>query len=535
MTRILRLGGRAGVTALLALAMTLSVVTLPAEAAQDLGAEQQFVSLINADRQAAGLGALAPVSDVRDVALAWSNRMASERRMYHNPSYSSQFCCWQRAAENVGWTTISDMGDADQVAAAVRRLHDAFMNSTGHRDNIMNPAHDHIGLGIEMRADSCPSGVNANACMWVTENFRDWNGTPPAGGLVDPYAGARGASGDGSADVDVSDAVRRGGFDGNASTVERLGRTADSALQVSRARFRADAARHAVVTRDDRFPDALAGAPLTADGPLLLTPTGGLSGEVAAELQRVLSPGATVYLLGGPTALSGKVDRAIRGLGLTPERLSGATRVDTALAVADEVRRLYGDTGTVAIARAAGIDSDPDGPTGWVDSVTGGAWAADRGVPVLITPSDTLPGSVRAWVDADGADTTFVFGGPSAVSDAVVAALPRGVRVSGTDRTDTAAAVATRLWGVSDGTADRQFLVIDGWARDGWRHGLAAAGLAADAGAPMLLANSLSPSQPPATLHLVGACTRPDVDLLLVGDLDDALAASLEARDGRPC
>lgn len=538
MTRTLRHGCRAALVAALAVALSASLAVAPADALQDLDAEQQFVSLINADRQDAGLQRLAPVSDVRDVALAWSRTMASQRRMYHNPSYSSQYCCWLRAAENVGWTTVSDVTDPGKVAAAVARLHTAFMESPGHRANLMQPDHDHLGLAIELRKDSCPDGVGIRDCMWVTQNFRQWDGTRPAGGLSNPYAGtgSRDTSGDdGGFELSISDVIHPGGFDGDDTTVRRVGKVNDSAIGLSQARFGRDEATHAVVSRADRFPDSLAGAPLTADGPLLVTPTEGLSRAVAAELQRVLPYGATVYLLGGNVALSSEVDAAILSLGLIPRRLSGETRVTTALAVANEVRRLYGDTGTVAIARAAGIASDPDGPTGWVDSVTGGAWAASRGVPVLITPSDRLPDSVRRWVAADAPDTSFVLGGPAALSQAVVDDLPRGVRIWGQDRADTAAAVATRLWGVTQRSSDRDFIVVDGWARDGWRHGLAAAGLAADAAAPVLLTSSQSNTPPSATADLVTACSTPSVDLLLVGNLVNSVAASLESLDGHTC
>ena len=536
MTSIAQHATRVAVTALTSLALVLSMAVAPASAVQDLGAEQQFLSLINADRRAAGLQELTPVTDIRNVALAWSNQMASERRMYHNPNYYNQYGSWRRAAENVGWTTVSNVNDPSVVAAAVSRLHTAFMNSTGHRANLMHPDHDHLGLAIELRADSCPDGVQARTCMWVTENFRQWDGTQPPGGITDPYAGARDTSGDGGTlSLSISDVVRDGGFDGDDATVERLGHTADSAIQVSQARFGRDAARHAVVSRDDRFPDSLAGAPLTAEGPLLLTSTAGLAGSVANELQRVLPAGATVYLLGGEVALSRTVDRQIRDLGLTPKRLSGETRVDTALAVADEVRRLYGDTGAVAIARSSGVASDPDGPSGWVDSVTGGAWAARHRVPVLITPTDHLPSSVRSWLAADAPQSSVVLGGPVAVSDAVYRAVPHPTRVAGEDRTATAAAVARTLWGVTPNSGDRHFVVIDGWARDGWRHGLAAAGLAADANAPVLLASTTSGYQPAATSSMVSACSTPSVDLLLVGDLVDAVAASLESLDGRTC
>lgn len=544
MTQTPRLVARTATAALLALALMLGLAVAPANATQDVSAEQQFVALINADRAASGLQTLTSARDVRDVAYDWAVEMANARQMTHNPVYHEQFCCWLRAAENVGWTSIADPNDPDQIEAAVDRLHVAFMNSEGHRANIMHPAHDQIGVGVEIRLNSCPSGTGLPHCVWVTENFRHWDGTQPAGGLQDPYASGTGDTGtdkdssgsDAVTDVTISDEVHDGGFDGNDTTVERLGATADSAVQVSQARFPAtDSATHAVLSRDDRFPDSLAGTPLTADGPLLFTPTSALTNTVRDELKRALPNGGTVYLLGGEAALSEAVEDAVRHHGFTPVRLAGADRLETSMAVADEVRRLYGDTGTVAIARAWGPSDDVDGPAAWVDSITGGAWAADKHVPVLVSRSDRVTSGLDRWLRTDAPNTSIVFGGAAALSDQVLHTVPNGVRISGADRTATATAVAEQLWGVTNNSADRQFIVIDGWNRDGWKHGLAAAGLAADASAPMLLARGDRADQPSQTTSIVRACSTPQVDLVLVGALIDAVAGTLESQDGMSC
>ena len=532
----MRKAHRAAVSMALGLALAVGAVA-PATAQQDIDAEQYFVELINRDRAAAGLRTVQSFTDVRDVAYAWAVHMADVSRMYHNPSYHEQYGHWLRAAENVGWTTLSNPSDPAQVRSAVERLHTAFMNSDGHRANIMHPEHDHIGVGVELRLDSCPAGVQIRNCMWVTENFRKWDGTQPAGGLQDPYAGAtRDPSAGGSTTtVAISDKVFPGGFDGNAGTVERLGKSADSALQLSQARFEPDAAKHAVLARDDRFPDALAGSPLTADGPMLFTPSGGLTDAVRAELSRALPAGATVYLLGGTGALSTNVEAGVQALGLKPVRLAGADRIETAVRIADEVRKLYGDKHTVVLARAWGPASDPDGTAAWVDSVTGGAWAAKNQTPVLITTSDSLHPTVAAWIGNDKPRNTILLGGTAALSDAVLKAVPGGARVKGDDRAGTAAMVAKILWGVTNGTADRKFVVIDGFAGDGWRHGLAAAGLAADAAAPMLIAVGSGGAQPPKTTELVTSCNSTTVDLLLVDNITNDAAGTLESFDGKSC
>lgn len=529
-------------------AMLLTIVVAPqARAVEDMDAEALLVDLINGDRSAAGLAPMRPVADVRDVALAWSNRMADNRAMSHNPRFHEQFCCWRRAAENVGWTTVRNVDDSAAVRSAVERMHLAFMNSPDHRDNIMHPNHDHLGVGIEMRAGSCPVGVAAQTCLWVTENFRQWDGTGPAGGLVDPYA----APDSTPSAATVIDDIHPGGFDGNDSTVRRLGATGESSRQVSQARFEPGTATHAVLARDDAFPDSLAGTSLTADGPLLYTPTGQLTQAVAAELKRVLPAGqesagglvkvghpsetaATVYLLGGPEALSPAVERAVAELGFTPVRLAGADRVATSLVVADEVRRLYGDTGTVVMARGWGAAADPDGPAGWVDSITGGAWAARNHVPILLSPTSGLRDTTARWLDRDRPTNTFLLGGTAALTDRVQAAVPGPVRIWGAERATTAAAVARQLWGVVTSADDREFLVIDGWARDGWRHGLAAAGLASDANAPVVLTTN-DRTAPPPTRSLLTACDDPAVDLVVVGEITNVVASVLESFDGQPC
>lgn len=97
------------------------------------------------------------------------------------------------------------------------------------------------------------------------------------------------------------------------------------ALGVSRRRF-ADGAAPAVVIgdADDTLAASVAGAAAGATGrPLLLTPRGGVTGAIAAELHRL---GATTATVIGP-ALAPAVDGYLRALGLTVERL-GAPGID---------------------------------------------------------------------------------------------------------------------------------------------------------------------------------------------------------------
>lgn len=77
--------------------------------------------------------------------------------------------------------------------------------------------------------------------------------------------------------------------------------------------------------------------------------------------------------------------------------------------------------------------------------------------------------------------------------------------------------------------------VRTGQQSSGWAYGLAAAGIGADAGAPLLL---LGETIPPATTALVSNCNTPAVDLVVVGPrgvVDPAVVAAVDAPDGGPC
>ena len=133
------------------------------------------------------------------------------------------------------------------------------------------------------------------------------------------------------------------GAPGRSPTARRAGsspgwpaRAVETAIATSQDTFPAGGSANTVVlARSDFFADALAGGPLAAfvDGPLLITPGAGLSStldpEVQSEIQRVLKPGGTVYILGGSLALSPAIDTALQALGFTTQRLAGADEYAT--------------------------------------------------------------------------------------------------------------------------------------------------------------------------------------------------------------
>lgn len=300
-------------------------------------------------------------------------------------------------------------------------------------------------------------------------------------------------------------------------------------LAISRMRFADDGASWVLVGRDDVFADSLAASPLVADGPLLHTPSQDLDPRTLAELERVLAPGGTVYLLGGPAAVGDRVDAAIRARGYTIERLFGDDRVATSVAIAAEVVERYGDRGAVAVARAWGTPEDPNGSRAWADSVSGGGLAASAGIPVLVTRTSTLDRGVDAWLRARGTEVTVLLGGPAALSPAIEDRVPGPLRLAGDDRAGTAAAVAA-LFVDEQGRPSQRHVVLNLRDEHGWVWGLAAAGLSSDLFAPLLAGRpDVVPSATRTFLDDRGSWS----DVYLLGDaalVGDELAARYDQR-----
>lgn len=152
-----RTGGACMVAVSLALALL--VIGAPeADAALRPRAEVLMVKKINDARAARGLPRLASNLQMKRIARQWTNHMAAVNAVYHRPNLASVvYGPYDRLAENVGYTRLAGVGDAELVS----RLHKAFMASDGHRAQILG-RFNMVGVGIKRQA---------NGRMWVTVNF----------------------------------------------------------------------------------------------------------------------------------------------------------------------------------------------------------------------------------------------------------------------------------------------------------------------------------------------------------------------------
>ena len=252
------------------------------------------------------------------------------------------------------------------------------------------------------------------------------------------------------------------------------------AIQVCQLLFPApDAARTVVLARHDVFADALAGAPLAGDDSCVLYTTGGpdqpLDAITRAEIDRALPAGGPVRILGGTQAVSAQVEAELTGAGYAVERFQGTTRFETAVAIARVVRA----------ENPGGSDALLAWGLNFPDAVTGGAYGARTGTPILLTDTAELHPATAAALGELGVQRTFVLGGDAVISPAAAAQAPNPTRVAGVNRMATAVAVATLLWG--EEIPDVSTVVLCNIERgDGWALTLAAAPLSALEGAPQL-------------------------------------------------
>lgn len=165
------------------------------------------------------------------------------------------------------------------------------------------------------------------------------------------------------------------------------------------------------------------------------------------------------------------------------ERLSGPTRYETAVAIAER----YVDEVDSAVTTAIVVPGD-DANT--LCALPAAALAAQQRAPILLTPAGELPVAVEEFIEGNRISEVTIVGGTAAVSTAVAERLqqltdsaPR--RLGGIDCAETALTVARHLGsaGVTVGRGRTALVATDESAADG----LAAGPLAYQARLPLLL------------------------------------------------
>lgn len=130
-------------------AAALALGLAPARATGDHAAA--FVERIAGERASRGLGHLTVAGDLVAVAERHAERMVERGKPYHNPALGQEVTGWEVVGENVG------------RGVDVETLHNAFMASATHRDQVLFPGYTEIGVGV----------VEHDGQLWVAQVFRE--------------------------------------------------------------------------------------------------------------------------------------------------------------------------------------------------------------------------------------------------------------------------------------------------------------------------------------------------------------------------
>ncbi|MFC4322468.1 CAP domain-containing protein [Litchfieldia salsa] len=121
------------------------VIRLKPSASHSSSFEEQVVQLVNQERAKAGLKPLTHRADLKNVAHKKAQDMINSNYFSHtSPNYGSPFqmlktfgISYQSAGENIA-----------KGQKTPKEVMNAWMNSPGHRANILKPEYDSIGVGF---------------------------------------------------------------------------------------------------------------------------------------------------------------------------------------------------------------------------------------------------------------------------------------------------------------------------------------------------------------------------------------------------
>jgi hypothetical protein len=114
-------------------------IGLSASAGADSGSEQGFLSAINSSRSSAGLPPVSMDGGLQSHARNHTAAMIAAGQIFHSSSGEL------KAAAGSGW---SKLGENVGRGGTVSSLHEAFMNSSGHRKNILGD-YNYVGIGTD--------------------------------------------------------------------------------------------------------------------------------------------------------------------------------------------------------------------------------------------------------------------------------------------------------------------------------------------------------------------------------------------------
>ncbi len=425
----------------------------------------EVVSAVNGHRAAAGQGPVQRDAALDAAAQTWAQSMSSTGVFAHSTSQWREARLapgWSSHGENIAWGYSSASG-----------VMQGWMNSPGHRANILNSSYTRMGTGYVASgnywvqifagyaADRVPQLTQApvptvtgapRVGQVLTASVGYWQPAPVSIALQwqangQPIAGATSATFTPRA-IHVGSRITvkvSGSRSGYASRVQvsapsnvvttnlSVRRLSGEdrfvvANAIAKSAYPTTAATVYLVTGAN-FPDALSAAPaaIKDHAPLLLTDRLSLPASVGAEIAR-LAP-TTVVVVGGPASVSENVLNTLRKTVPNVVRISGRDRYEASRALAEYA---FGSAGTSSAYVSTGAN--------FPDALSAGSAAGVANAPVILVDggAPTADVATRKLIGDLGVSSIKVAGGPASVSTSLAQSLDGPAtsvqRLSGADR-----------------------------------------------------------------------------------------------------
>jgi uncharacterized protein YkwD len=132
--------------------------------------EKSAMTLVNNDRKANGVAALSSNQTLVTKAQNWAQHLVANSggqctssTLSHSDLTAGAPAGWQKLGENVACRTTNT-----GVSSAIGPIETQFMNSSGHRANILDPLYNRAGIGVA----SVPSAMGGNyIVVFETQEF----------------------------------------------------------------------------------------------------------------------------------------------------------------------------------------------------------------------------------------------------------------------------------------------------------------------------------------------------------------------------
>lgn len=211
--------------------------------------------------------------------------------------------------------------------------------------------------------------------------------------------------------------------------------------------------------------------------------------EIIVPIAAMNAPSTAVLLESGKVLVLGYFTDTAELIGLEQERLAGENRFATAVAISQKGF----PTGADTVFVANGLD--------FPDALAAGPAAGKLGASLLLTSPTSLPTNVRDEIDRLNPTTIYLVGGTGAVSTAVENALkaiqPNVIRLAGSTRYQTGAAIVDEAW---NGLTVPEVFIATG---RNYPDALSAGAVAAAEGIPVILVDGNLSSVPASTIDLI--------------------------------